>query len=251
MKIEKVIVKRKVKFPTKSEVLNDSNLLRILPKRWQRNKVVIMAVSSLLALTMTSCEVKKAAVMKVAPVFKHGTGIFATGGIAGNPVHLIGEDEAKKIIIEEAKSLGLNLINGKIKMDQVAVPITSMYSVPYDPDSELSKSRNSNMKFKLTKPASFSLDLRNDDGSIAIEYVSAGDYYDWSLALPEEMMSTVTVHKTLKAAQALQKDGFKKSKPCNVRAVGLFYDPCEDGAKDLIKAQVADFVKWLKGQGLI
>ncbi|MFA6309235.1 MAG: hypothetical protein WC677_05780 [Clostridia bacterium] len=243
MKIEKVVKTRKVRVPTKTEVLNDCSLLRILPKRWQKNKIVIAAVTSLLAISMTSCDSGN---IKIAPVFKHGVGSSYSGGMSGGPMP-INEDEAKKIIIKEANLLGLKLVNKEIKIDQVSVPTTS---IVLESSAKLWKiSRYDNAKFKLKKPASFNLDLESDNGTVGIEYVSMSDYYDWSV--PEENASTASSSKPLKAAEVLVQDGFKNAKSDKVKAIGVFYDPSEEKSVEMLKEQVADFVKWLKGQGLI
>ena len=245
MIIKKVVLTQKVKYPTKQDVLKDRSLLSVLPKRWQNNKIVLTAVSSLIAISVTSCNVEKGKDSNsvshkviVAPVFKHGIGKSSYGGVGGAYYAPISENEARNIIIQEAKSLGLKLNNKELKIDNVSTPETCIF---YNGEN--------NEKLKVRKPSSFSLDLKNDKGTIAIEYVSGDDYDSWKKETT--LWSTVTINEPIVAASSLVEEGFKNAKSKTVEAVGVLYDPSEENAKELLKMQVKDFFNWLKGQGVV
>ena len=184
MEMKKVVSVRIVKLPTKFEVMKDRTLLSVLPKRWQNNRMVLAAVSTLCAISLTACTPKVVdktstpiptlkpvptktptlGKLAVAPLFKHGEGYTAVGGMGGSYIKPISEVEAKIIIIDEAGKLGLNLIDEETILENVSTPETYIYAGGED-----------NSQYKLREPDNFSLDLVSKEGSIAIEYVSDED----------------------------------------------------------------------------
>src|SRR5450759_3640970 len=108
MKIEPIREYMGPRLPTREIVDENPELLRLLPKRWQTNSTVVAALTA--CLVMTSCRNGQAASTptKVAPVFEHGKGVGSFGCIAVNPPIFLSEDEARQVIVEEAKRAGIS-----------------------------------------------------------------------------------------------------------------------------------------------
>jgi len=258
MKLKKVEIIRAPRFPTQNAVLRDRSLLSVLPKRWQTNNVVLTAVSSLCAISLTACNVDKnsngTSVLPspskvtdkiiVAPVFKHGSGYyeydeFALSGITTTNNKIVTESQMEDNIIAESKLLGVNLTKKAVKVDHVLTPITKLNGTL----------ENDVKKVEFRKPGSFDLDFISDKGDIGIEYVSYSDYADWNEK--KKVNNDHLVFNPYVAANMLAEKGMINAKSDTVKAVGLLYDPGKSDQEEQIKLQVRDFINWLKGQGLV
>jgi len=227
-------------FPTRSILDERPELLRLVPKRWQRNPVVIAALAATAALVSNTCGATTPAVSRVAPIFRHGSGRGTFAGDTLTPPASLSEGEARQIIVEEAKRAGLT----------------------FSPDSrtvEVELPKGENRQRKLVK-TSIKLDGTDTRRSISYEYISEADVREWNTSTMWPMGT----------AQSLR-NGLETAKPAGVYAV--FYDPNDvapvvtnkkgqfDSAgyqkravaacKQDLRAQVRDFIKWLKAQGVI
>ena len=232
-------------FPTRSILDERPELLRLVPKRWQKNPVVIAALAATAVLVGNACSAAqqgggKSTASRVAPIFKHGSGRGTFAGKTLTPPMSLSEGEARQIVVEEAKRAGITL----------------------SPDSrtvEVGLPKGYNKQRKLVK-TSIKLDGTDTRRSISYEYVSEADVRQWNTSMMWPMGT----------AQSLR-NGLKTAGPAGVYAV--FYDPTDRGpvvmnkkgqfdsagykkkalaaCRQDLRAQVRDFIKWLKGQGVI
>lgn len=270
-----------------SEILEQHpELLRLVPKRWQSNTLVLAALTGLCMMMLGTRAVaadtdqngekkKTPPASAVAPLFVHGTGFGAFGCSAVNPPVFLSEEEARQVIVEEAKKAKIDLKVNGTKLPKVEVPITDSNLPPREPDP------NAKPEPK-TKEQTLELDGTDKKLKLAFEFVSDADFKAWEKK--HDAITLVQLENVKDTAQLLR-DGIEKAKPQGV--YGVFYDPgvgwhdlekrnpelwkeiykdwgddwqarakqMDDGVKELAKedlrAQVKDFVKWLKAQGVI
>lgn len=262
-------------FPTRSILDERPELLRLVPKRWQRNPVVLAALTGLCALALGTRALADDTVfrpgVKVAPIFEHGEGQGGFGCIAVNPPVFLSEDEARKVILEEAKRNGINFKADSLTLDSLPVPITDRYEFM---ERDMPKASGRPFHWQV-----FRLDGTDAARSISFEYVSNEDFESWERR-PETTSCTASEYDIKGAAVALQKNFVAFASKGNYV---VFYDPCigyQDAKKapgfkidykakdmtaeyeklrwkarelssDLLRKQVRDFIKWLKTEGVI
>jgi len=220
-----------------------------MPARWQGNPTVIGAVAALAAMA-SGCQKQEArskplkeTASLIAPVFKHGDGIGSYGCVAINPPVFLSEDEARSVIYEEAKKAGIHF-----KPDHRTI---------YDNKKQISIDR-------------VKIELEGIDRERGIGFVYVDEK---SNDLKSETFGTAFEYKTYESAVTVVNE-LNKAKPKMV--VGTFYEPlgsydwnkmandvqhgksmaigetaAENANKAALRAQVRDFIKWLKQQGVI
>ncbi len=260
------------RFPTRAILSAHPELLRLVPKRWRRNPVVLAGLALACGVTTLRWTGRHGALAShVAPIFQHGDGRGAFGCVATNPPVFLTEAEARQVVAEEARKAGITFQPDAHSLWGVAQPITS------------SEPRATGMS---VQPAStltpFVLDGVDRRRRVAYEFVSKEDLAAWESRAPSMYVSSVSVFDVRGAAEALHK-GIRVAGP--VGAYAVFYDPAvgsDDGRKALgsssagpssatdwnqegeradtaakqlareeLRRQVRDFVQWLKGQGVI
>ena len=180
-------------------------------------------------------------VTNVAPIFAHGEGRGATGCIVMSPPVFISEDEAIKIILDKLRAEGYNF-------SRENRPTFSFEVLPIANECDEPKGK---AKIKLQ------MDAYNSNSKWAIQFISTDDHDKFK---NDECWSSVSGYDLKQAAEIINQE-LKKQKKTN--AV-VFYDPIvridfgknEDwriskkeakvAAKDLLLAQVKDFIKWLR-----
>jgi hypothetical protein len=272
MNIEPIRRYSQPRLPTREIVDEHPELLRLLPKRWQTNSAVVAALTACLA--MTTCNSGQAAdtPTKVAPVFEHGTGIGSFGCIAVNPPIFLSEDEARQVIVEEAKRSRIQFAPDGKTLDD----ITLITNGTFDPVKDAEGKWQYHTKYG-TQVRSISLDGFDKKRNIAFEYVSEKDLKDWNAGVT--VRGTAGDDDLIGVAKSLSA-GIAKAKPGGT--YGVFYDPAigyKDAldkagkldysspdsqarlakidaaasqlAREDLRKQVQDFIKWLKAQGVI
>ena len=259
------------KYPTNRILEEHPELLRLIPKRWQGDKVLIAALTGVCVL-MTSSRALSASKpptpsSRVAPIFQHGGGVGSYGCIATAAPVFLSEDEARQIITDEGKRAGLTFVPGTSTLKDANVPlIEALNTLVERKNGKLTKPP---AEFK-TKKADVKLDGEDKRRKIAFEFVSREDFAKWSVENPVVVASVQW--EDLLGTAALFRESLAKSKPQGT--FGIFYDPVayqpfqfqlsdyssevvaqakaerEQAEKDL-RAQVKDFIKWLKSQGVI
>lgn len=267
MKIEPVRRYATPQLATREIVDENPDLLRLLPKRWQSNAAVVAAVAACVALSScaasaagkTTGKAKPPVTSRIAPVFIHGEGIGAFGCEVVNPPTFLSEDEARQVIVEEAKRAGIKFEQTTKTLPNIQMPTTPREFGDKQPKRQM-------------KAQAIVLDGVDKKRNIAFEYVSEGDLVKWQGDPSDHPASTLISYNIGGAAKDLQA-GLAKGKPVGTYAV--FYDPVAlaklryapgqdleeqriraegaaiDEARAELRAQVRDFIKWLKGQGVI
>jgi hypothetical protein len=269
-------------YPIRPEVDADPEMLRLLPKRWQGNAAVVAALTACLAMTCSSKSAAKAAQPRVAPIFEHGDGQGTFGCIAANPPVFLSEDEARKVITDEAKRAGITFAPDSKTVEGVQLPTLERRAVNAGTRTDASGNRLHSFEtkpVKVTKPRPIVLDGFDRKHNIAFEYVSSQDFNDWRMS---ERLSTLRSYDLRDAADKLRNAIVQTE---SAGTYGVFYDPlvrsdrCAkpaggraefkvpatdwqagrtnsravelDLAREELRAQVKDFIKWLKAQGVI
>jgi hypothetical protein len=180
-------------------------LLRVLPKRWQRSAVVgaaLVAACGIVAARWQATPAQAAGVpSRVAPIFQHGGGLGGFGCVAVNPPVLLSEEEARAIIVDEAKKAGINFQADKRKLT-VRKPVLLRASETWQ-----------------THRDTLTLDGTDRTLNISYEYMS---YHDYESLAKGKYRSSYWGVELLKAAEIIR-EGLVKEKPRGTYAV--FYDP--------------------------
>ena len=208
-------------------------LLRLVPERWQRNPHVLRILSGAVCLLLAA----ETASAEVAPLFVHGEGRGAFGCIAVNPPVFLSEAEARQVIVEEAGKAGLKFEPDALTIPGATLPVTNLYWCGGEPGP------------LETRKGKLVLDGFDRKHNVAFEFVSDEDVADWKNRHPR-CASSVSVYDVRGAATTLR-DGLPSGK--DAPQIGIFYEPASPkghGAKEL-RAQVRDFIAWLKAQGVI
>jgi hypothetical protein len=136
-------------YPEKIDVLRDPVLLKTIPERWKHNVHIGMALSSILAFTLSGCSSGKLVpddssgitiknsnqkteplVAGVAPIFEHGNGRGSFGCVSVAPPSFLSEEEAFQAIQEEAKLYGIEFDKTGLELKNVGIPETMYYLKP-------------------------------------------------------------------------------------------------------------------------
>jgi hypothetical protein len=256
------------RFPTHQILEQHPELMRIVPRRWSSSPVVLTALAGVCLLLDASrasgAASPKAPVSTVAPMFVHGGGMGGYGCVAvAAPLYLT-EDEARSIIADEAKRAGIVFKSPGRTLPAVDIPVVKEYEqvVPRDDKGNLKAVPTT----CPTQKSSLELDGTDGKHGISFEFVSREDF--GAMAKGATPVSTYLSEDILGSAAALRK-GLERAKPGG--RVAVFYDPVAWGkefagpgeeiskatgdsmkqAREDLRAQVRDFVKWLKAQGVI
>lgn len=260
------------KLPTRDVLDARPELLRLLPKRWQGNAVVVAALAACLAMSRSSQCVAADGPSRVAPMFVHGQGTGSFGCMSVSPPVFLSEDEARQVITEEAKRGGISFAEGGKTLPSIEMPATKTESV-----TRADGSKSISWKRGL-KAQPVELDGFDRKHNVAFEYLSKNEAREW---LPgEDYLSTAWSCDMISTSKALAA-AIEKGKPAG--AYGVFYDPlvswdearkkagiavsgrqkdwqaqnaaakaaAREIALEQLRAQVKDFIRWLKAQGVI
>ena len=222
MKVQPVGRYQLPRYPTRDILDDHPALLRALPNRWRQSAVVLAALSATAAL-VTGCRQQAAqaaeekevappapAVHLVAPIFQHGNGQGAFGCVAVNPPVFLSEEEARQVVLEESKRVGIAFTPDGRTFEQFPVPVTRQ---EYAGDKKT--------YLPAVQTAQLVLDGMDAKRGIGFEYVSETDFAAWR-AKDNGMMSTAWSENLLAPARQLR-DELEKVKPAG--AYGVFYDP--------------------------
>lgn len=259
MKITPVKKYKSPNYPIRRIILENPDVLKLLPNRWKNNIYTATALSTLLMITLSSCENTEKAVIKkgtlekkalVSPIFEHGSGRGSFGCDSVAPPSFISEEEAFQVIQEEAKNYGINFDKSSLDLKDVKLPYTNLYPEP----------ENTNGTTISSHIGSLKLDGFDKIKKIGFEFVSQTDYREWQKK--QGMFSTVETYDFLPASKVLR-DGINENH--GDTSIGVFYNPmispqygvilkdveAKLKAEEELKQQVRDFFEWLKAQGII
>jgi hypothetical protein len=266
MKLKPVKHYKPPNYPTQDYLLEHPELLRLVPKRWQGNRVVLTALTAV-ALLMISCQGNTGRKSnRVAPIFVHGNGVGTYGCMVISPPVFFTESEACRIIQDEASLSGLNFAANALRLPDANIPVTRNF-----------KSYTNDSCCESMQKHELSLDGYDRIHHIAYEFVSEEDFSEWKLnsndLLPTSSVWTYDYKNTANCLRlGLLKDKTKTT-------YGVFYEPAvsegaifrkqwtEDSMKvkrheypkidpkqyneEQLRLQVRDFIQWLKSEEII
>ena len=277
-------------YPTKEQIQLHTELLKIVPRRWARNPVVLTALSLVLSAGLTACGTASDSILPDSnsapaasdalgasnsassgnsaisaasaedstansandpealdiPIFAHGTGRGSYGCESVAPPVFLSEEEAMQVIEEECAAQGIDLTGQKTISGTFPATSTLPEAVSGGASDQ-------------TYTGDLSLDGYSEDLGIGVEFVSTDDILDWKA--DTGMAATVEEFDLKGTAQRLA--------DCTDN-VAVFYDPTADDYREFtgsneesyvensreqsleeLRAQVRDFLQWLKAQGVI
>ena len=270
-------------YPTKEQIQLHPELLRTVPRRWARNPVVLTALSLVLSAGLTACGTASDSILPDSnsapaasdasgasnqptsgnstisaensagdaatldiPIFAHGTGRGSYGCESVAPPVFLSEEEAMQVIEEECAAHGIDLTGQKTISGTFPATSTLPETISGGASSQ-------------TYTGELSLDGCSEDLGIGVEFVSTDDILDWKT--DTGMAATVEEFDLKGTAQRLA--------DCTDN-VAVFYDPTANDDLDFtgsneesyvessreqsleeLRAQVRDFLQWLKAQGVI
>lgn len=277
MDIKPVKKYRSPKYPVKQAVLDNPELLKLMPDRWKKSLYVNAALSSLLIFTLASCRGRELSGTEqtekkplVAPIFDHGNGRGSFGCMSISPPSFLSEEEAYQVIQEEGKKYGISFDKEGLNIENVRIPETKYFLKP-EKQVEGNKSfRDKGGVISSSKTGDLKLDGYDGVKKIGYEFISREDYYSWKVE--EGIHSSVEDFDFLSTANLLR-DGLEKNN--GEASIGVFYNPMvslsreelriEDEDRDWdalaakvkgmgedeLRKQVKDFLEWLRAQGVI
>ena len=232
------------KYPEKSVIIHNPAMLKAIPERWKDNISIGVALSSIIALTLTGCGSSQAGTngtstengnssntvssiqAAVAPIFEHGGGRGSFGCVSVVAPSFLSEQEALQVIQEEAIKYGVTFEavksgegfkKGIHELESVDIPETKLY-FDVQNDSEVLKKYGTIIN--STKKGNLTLDGYATDKKIGFEFVSIDDYEKWSGN--QKGLSIVELYDVKNTAKLLQKGISNKNGDSNI---GVFYDP--------------------------
>ena len=200
------------RYPARNVLDDHPELLRVLPNRWRRSAVVGTALAAACGLVATGWQAAQAAgepVVNTPPIFEHGRGQGSFGCVAVAPPVFLSEDEARHVIIEEARTAGIEFIPDRLRLE-LDLPITSLNHIGIEDE-----------KGPVAQRGTLLLDGTDGKKRISYEYVSVGDFYAWREP-KERVMSTVSTVNLIDPAKTIR-DSLAKTG--GAETVGIFYDP--------------------------
>ena len=213
MKVEPVRKYPEPQLPTRDAVDAHPELLRLIPRRWQANAAVVTALVS--AGILLQSGLLKAEDQPVIP------------GKMMRPMVTLTEPEARQIIVDEAKKVGVSF---SPDAETLNLPLSSL-------------DQNPGAEHTQPEMTSITLDGSDRKHKVSYEYISRADLQ----ALSARRGHTVFATSAAAAIKARGKRRFKENVFTVTEVVG--YD--RESAENKLRAQVQDFIKWLKGQGVI
>jgi len=289
-------------YPSKAVIDASLELLLELPSRWRNNPLVLAVLAATAALgcrteqrapgpdsrgepgpsgkatsaapggstapTVPTAAQRDAAA-KVAPIFQHGNGIASSGGVAATRIVFITEEDALRVITDEAAKAGIHFQPSARALDGVPLPVTSEFQSFAQREAGNAKPQSS---LPISQPGSLKLDGEDAARKIAFEFVSKDDFATWQGK--DTMGSTVSTYDVAGTARVLRQ-GLDQAVPA-AGIYAVFYDPMPpfvpatkapaptsaadpkeqeaatlEKSRELIRMQVRDFIDWLKGQNAL
>ncbi len=208
-------------YPQKEVVNRDPSVLKSIPQRWKNNASLGVMLSGLLILPLAGC------------------GVGQTAGEVAPPMNLLTEEDARQIIMDEAKKEGINFE----VTDKEIKNIDLRFTGSYDKDG----------KTVVSEAAiTFQLDGLDENKLVGFEFITGDDFYEWTEIAKEQGKLEYCGFDEATAAKDLQEAA---NKNVDNIIVGTFYNPTDtmtvDESKEALRVQVKEFIEWLKAEGVI
>lgn len=273
MDLKPVLKYKTPRYPEKSVFLDNPHLLKTVPERWKDNIYVGVALTSILAFSLTGCSADDKTILNnqdkvtAAPIFEHGNGRGSFGCVSVAPPSFLSEEEAYEVIQEEAEKYGIAFERDALELKGVGIPETKYYLKSAGESSK--NNAQGGEVIDSTRKGDLALDGYDESKKIGFEFVSREDYDQWSKE--QTARSSVDDFDFLSTAKMLQQGTDGKTGDVNL---GIFYNPMtpyeelkklvierndfeelglktKELASEALRKQVKEFLEWLKGQGII
>ena len=277
------------KYPTKEQVSLHPELLRIVPRRWANNPVVLTALGLVLSAGLTACGTtsQSASPDNLSPAASEETAASSVPTSHQSPSSVASAEEAAKASPNSPDTLDIPVFahgtgRGSYGCESVAPPVflseeEAMQVIQEEcaaqgidisgektisgtfPATSTLPEGISGIDSDKTYTGELTLDGYSEDLGIGVEFVSTDDIIDWHV--DTEMHATVDEYDLKGTAQRLV--------DCTDN-VAVFYDPTADDYRaftgsneesyvesskekslEELREQVRDFLQWLKAQGVI
>jgi hypothetical protein len=210
-------------------------------------------------------------ISRVAPIFVHGEGCGTYGCLLIHYPVFLSEDEAFKVIRDEAKRAGIRLKPQGLVLQKVEVPYSKRFDGFLKPEYYIESpagttaTTTDSVRYAYRTQTSELRDLSFDGfdstKKIGVEFVSFDDYQAWKQPAPpggtEWSRDKISVDMQ-KTASNLR--NVLAGATFNGLTLGIFYDPigldiwggrdgkrwARNAAKEELRKQVRDFITWLK-----
>jgi hypothetical protein len=244
-------------YPTSRILEEHPELLKLVPKRWQGNAVVLTALAG--ACILSSCLQKESSAKQVSrtgPSFRHSEERAVFPGKAMIPPVFLSEDEAREVIVDEAKRAGIIFKADGCELKKSNIPKLKPY-LPlvfdgYDKKHKISYEVVSMSDFnkwntdKIQPAIQSSYDTKEMAKRLkgALAKVKSGGYYAVFYS-PGEYRESAKKHYGYKQPAYDAKDVDWKEENTKI------LEMTKDLAREDLRKQVKDFIKWLKAEGII
>lgn len=212
-------------YPTRGQLGADPEVLRRVPRRWRGQAVVLAVLAGAGVVTLaagTAQAVEKAKIVaRLAPLFPLGIERPRLAGDVAVPT-LLTEEEARVIVLEEAKKAGISFAPDALAVEKVRI------------GKDGNRYANEFQQIDLT------LDGTDAKRKIHYEIVTEADLAQWRGTKEKTFCLN-----TLDAATTLR-EGLSQKLPEGTTV--LFHD---DGSRETLRKQVQEFIAWLKAEGVI
>jgi len=209
-------------YPTKIEVMMDATLLdRYVPAAWLRSKHVACALAGLIAAGSVGC----------------------TACVAVTPPAYLSEEEALAVIRDSLNGYGIEMAPGKTEIPAVTVDLAETDAAGGAGERTIGPVR---------------ADLENPERKVVVEFVSAGDYREWTEKEPDARRGK----KELRQVAEGMTNAIRGERAGEFY-FGAMYEPAmwlpsreteeerREATKRYLRLQVEEFAEWLKAQGVI
>lgn len=240
MHIQPVTTYRSPQYPTRLQLAEKPDLLRVLPARWKiRAVMAVVGLSGTALGTFRSAQTaeetvpqKLPVVARVAPLFPLAEGYRGELAMLTPSIpFIIPEMEARAIIEDEAKKAGITFTP-----DAAAVEI---------PLPVISKQQNGTSVRSIRK-TTVTLDGTDMTRKISYEFISAEDKATWFPNMPLRWKADDGVG--IDPVEDFR-NGLTQAAPAGT--VAVFYNPIIGHSPERLREQVREFVVWLKAEGVI
>jgi len=278
---------RAPQYPPKLAVLSRPRLLmEHQPPAWARSRELTAAAALILATGLSAAagqpDKKAPTTAVVAPLFQHGDGRGALGCVVVAPPSFLSEEEALTIIEEELSAVGLSLTEKDVPFKKVMIPARQEKYLGNG------QTRTEDVPGSA-KP--LLADRRDPDRRVAFEFISHSDYFvlggvksastlqdfdfmDVSSAVADKVQAkgpagffgvlydpiTTVNWRDFSAAHDSEECKKKYADPdVAAKECAREYEEAREQerarareqSQQLLRAQVKDFIEWLKAQGAI
>ncbi len=179
----------------------------------------------------------------IAPVFKHGDGIGSYGCVAINPPVFLSEEEARTVIYEEAKKAGIHF-----KPDHRTIYDNKKQS-PTDHIRITLNGLDSKRGIGFVYSDKKSIDQKSSLRALAFEYQTNKSANE-IVAILTKAKPKMTVGTFYEPLGSYDWDRMVKDIQ-HGKSMAIGETAAENANKEALRAQVRDFIKWLKQQGVI